>query len=363
MLKKRGLIGYVLIVTMISCYRSPVVKIIKEDYITYQPLLQGEGVKMDSLKSPVSLGLVDTFLVLINKYDKSRFQIYDAYNSELVFEYKDTLDIKNPFYFNRFYRNNGDLMFEIVDFSNNILYTFVETKSDSQVAMFVINSTDFIPMKLVNRFYRYFSLDLNRTIYFGAYLGREKSAGRYFYHKSKTPSEIEWISFENSPHNSTNILISDLPYINYSYLSFNEDKKILGAGFKFFKSLEFMNIKGEVFKKSQFVGSGNFEYKANILTVEEMPIFYNASFATKEYLYLLCVNSTQKRYNDNKGNIELHVFSWDGELKFAAKLDRMKVGEFVVNESTNELFLLSYIESDKNNPIIKYDISKIFTNN
>jgi hypothetical protein len=301
------------------------------------------------IKEPKMIGEIDGHLIIINKSQNPWIQIVSLEENKIVSEIgnkNDYLNLKNPYYFNRNIYFEGEHCFEVVDFQLHKIYYFSLKKAinGENSVVKIIN----LSLKLVKNYNSILTLD-DKT-FWGTYSGVSKKYGRMFLFDSNEDS-FEWISYK--PIVNLNFLKSDIPYIYYCYPSFNSKRGLIAVANRFYKRVEFFNGNNLIIS-SEFKDSKPFKYVPNIMQNVNITTYYNASFAGNKYFYALCINKKQIDYVNNVGNIGLHVFNWDGTLKKIIKLDRMYLGYFAVNESTNKLYAISYVKGDS--PILIYDL-------
>lgn len=333
------------IVILTSCARVKSEFQDEKDYLL-DTILKGAPLKIDNVNSIKSFGKIGDYMLIVRDTINPQFQLVDI-NKRVVrksFGFDDE-QLKNPFYFNNFWKNSTDsVSFEVIDFGTNQIKTFSLSNILYNDSLMVRNQN--IPFDFIKKYYRLITLD--SSVLMGSYGGRDLQKGKFFVVEDKS---TKWVPFDPVVDNVSK---NDIKYVYYSFSSYNHNKSIFASAMKYFKRVEFYSKKGDFLNESSFKNE-KLLYNAKFLQNPNTKVYYNSSFAGEKYFYCLCIDSEQANYVKNNGNMKLYVFDWEGGLNKIIKLDRMYLGDFIVDETLNRIIVQSFIKDDKE-PFIVYNL-------
>ncbi|MEE1946002.1 hypothetical protein VRU48_12850 [Pedobacter sp. KR3-3] len=312
-----------------------------------EPILSGAPFKIDNVSSIKSFGKLGDYMLIARDTINPQFQLVDINKQTVVKSFGfDKQQLKNPFYFNNFWSNpKSDISFEVIDFGTNQIKTFSLSNVLGNDTLKIENKD--IPFDFIKKYYQLLTLDSSALL--GSYGGRDLKKGKFFIFEDK---KTKWVPF--GPHIADPIARDDLKYIYYSFSSYNRNRSVFASAMKYFKRVEFYSKEGGLLKEISF-NNEKLNYGSGFLDHPNSSVYFNSSFAGAKYFYGLCIDSEQSNYVKNKGNMKLYVFDWEGDLKKIIKLDRMYLGNFIVDESTNKLIAQSFVKDDQA-PFIVYSL-------
>lgn len=320
--------------------------------------LKSHIVSLKDIKMPRSIGIIDSFLIVTDTYTSPFFHFYTLSNLKHIanFGLKGDSDfqLKSPQYNNQFYKERNHTFFYLTDLKKNLFLKFnLEKVLQSQNARPEI--TYRLPPSLILNYSSLYFLDNN---IYGNFIGNNynQKSGRFFIYNVNS-KKLKWIKyFPNVPTKLPSYII---PYYYYSQSSFNVQKGILASAMTLFKRVDFLSVKSNKIYSTIFRGYANyvpFYDGINLPPTYGSKTFYISSYAGNSFFYALCVNNDFRNYLSNKGNMELHVFFWNGCLNKIIYLDRYYLGWFVVDEKNKKLYVINYGEDKLKSPILYYDL-------
>jgi hypothetical protein len=325
----------------------------------------GQAVAEIYQRNAKMLGIIDTVLLVIDRSEEPLLTFYSLRSLKCLGQYgnigNDSWEYQNLWYYGQYFYENDSLFFFLVDsergrFMKLNLLNILDNIKAEPVWSYVLPS---------DLFHRHSSIVMTKdSILFGSYLGRRivntggqraVNTGRFFRYDISN-KDLSWSEYY--PHTEKiSIHDQELSYYYYSFISYNPDKEIFAASMSYFKRVDFVNsdflkLNSVTFKsfKDQVPDSRT---PASSFTIQ----FYNGSFGGERYFYTFCINGHVSKYVSDTGNIELHVFLWNGELVKIVKLDRMYLGYFVVDERSEDLFVINHGKDSEANPILRYSLS------
>jgi len=352
-MKNKPLQLCLLLVLIVSCNRTRTTIITEKDLPRIAISCSGALSYLDKTV-PQSIDIVGQKLVVLEKYDYPFIKVYNLEQGKKDLEFGSKNNPKwtlnEPILSGHSMAEDKSDKLYVTDAKSNQFLTF--DLSDT-FNVKPVNSVS-IPMNLVLRFSNIYKLESNK--YWCTYLGADRR-GRFYLYDNVT-HKTKWLTY--SPQTNKFIAVTDMPYYYYSYTSYNDQQKVLGAAMKFFKRVEFYDSNGRLTQVSVFKPFDSIApaYTKNIVQNPNQMIYYNESFAGKKYFYTTCVNAKAGNYSNNIGKMEVHVFDWTGTLKKIIELDKMFLGSFAVDERKNKMYIISFIKSDQLAPILTYDLSK-----
>jgi hypothetical protein len=307
----------------------------------------------------VSIGIIDTVLVVVNKSESPYLNFYRVSDLCYLTSFGSKGDIpgklSNPDYDNQFVRELTGTKFYIVDYKKNAIEKFSLSK--------VLSDSNAKPEKsirlhpsLVNHYSNAFVIDENTVIgdLTVAPKGRE---GRFFIYSTKNNTLSTIPYFPKVPSDS---LLTISPYYYYSHTGIKGDGHTIASAMARFKRIDFIKIKkNEITAKPVVYKNYKGIFPLGLNSMSPPPgatVFYIAVFAGANSFYSLCVNDTEQAYGNNKGNMQLHEFSWDGNLKKTYCMDRIYLGRFCVDELNRRLFVINFGHDKKTLPILIYHL-------
>ncbi|MDO8995652.1 hypothetical protein [Sediminibacterium sp.] len=326
------------------------------------PIEFAKGVHLDSfgIKYIKMLGLADTIAVVIEDSARPRIRYFDLIGEKelgsFISDKSNSMTLVNPIYFNQFYYRKGRLFYNLIDLKKNYILNIDLGKSmlDSN---YQFDSKRFLPYNLVLKFNSLFIT--NDSSYIGTYRGnrdvKKNIGGKLFLYNILT-NELNFSSYYPEVSHERLMQKNEYPNYYYNYSCFNENKQILASFNKLFHQVDFVDLRN---KKQLSVINNEKYFPPNIdsafpikLSTQE---FYYSVFAGEKYAYGLCLNGPHKRFIEDSGGTELHLYEWDGTFKKIIKLDKSRLISFFVIEKSGLLFATHYSEKFGYS-IIKYNI-------
>jgi hypothetical protein len=343
----------ILLLSILACTKRKREIIANKDLFLNKQILVGDpiNIKVGPIKS---IGIAGGYMVIVNNKSNLRFNIVDLDDMKKVKEIliDSTKFLKNPFYFNSYWIDKkGNVDFEIVDFTLNqfTVFSMSDFVNKDTVTPKIIRN---IPFRLIKKYTQIYTVDSKTLL--ATSTSSDLSEGKVFLYKN---IELKWLPF------TPKMLDSDggdqLRYIYYSFISYNRKHSEFALAMKYFPVVEFYKDNGEHIKDIQITALPD-DFKPGFLERPTAKQYYNSTFAGDKYFYALCLDAAQGNYGKNIGNMELHVFDWGGNLISISKLDRMFLGNFIVDEKHENLIIQSFVKTDKQHPLVQYSLKNTF---
>lgn len=357
-LKKISVVVVVAVFTAIilSCNNYPKIVI---NTIDVSKTITSENVPSITETFIKKLGIIDTVLLVISDEEEkqSALNFYSLANLNKISEMGQygisSVDFKSPKYDNQYYKKDNETYFLIPDANNYNIRTF--SLNDAIKGINKPVSTMMLPPELV---LRYNSIWLTRdSVLIGNYRGILKSKPYRFFFRDLKTKKMTWI--DNYPKINFKVESNKLSSFYSSFCGFNDDLKIFASAMQFFKRVDFVGYNGTKKIEASFKSSEKegIAYTSNILTDKKSHLFYNASYAGKKHFYAAYADATQKDYGNNIGNMQLHIFNWDGTLYKSVQLDQMLLGNFVIDENRGLLYIVNFSKKNNKSKVLKYNLN------
>ena len=294
---------------------------------------------------PSTMTIANGYLITRWRYNDPFLSIFNLRSGKKIGELGN--DMKNPFLSGQSFKDSST--FFITDFGLNEHLT-IKVRSDTITQQSIRRSK--LPYCFVGPMNDVLKFD--SSFYWGITRSTDENS-RYFIFKTDRIHRVN-----NSSKVEIPVPSDDVPYYYYSYVSFNDKQNRVAAALKYFNRVEFYDGNGEL--KSICTENSTVEKlpPLNAISNPDAKLFYNWSYAGKKYFYASFVGESTHDCYSNKGGMLIRAFSWDGQFVGEVKLDRMNLGSFAVNESTNELYIISFLPQDASSPLLIYDLANNF---
>jgi hypothetical protein len=348
----------------------------KSDKIKYSSIvIKEETGKIDTLKGcPIvgidssgitSIGIIDTVLLVVTPHSAACFNFYALSDLRFLGKYgtrgDSSYQFMNPRYDNQFYKKDNETYFYVTDYRKNLFLKFNLEKvlKDSIVRP---EWTVRLPPYLISGYASL--LGWRDSLIYGSSISSHYK-GRFFVYDIKK-RKTNWIT-NFCKVDSAKIPTRAEAYYYYAQNVFNMQKGILASSMTLFKRIDFFipdsnKIRTSIFESAVKSPSPVVKADNSLPPYADTKAYYITAYAGNNYLYALCLNWEYSNYFKENGNMELHIFSWDGQLKRICYLDQAYLGFFVVDERQNRLYAIKF--SIENKPsILSYNLPTEINNN
>lgn len=305
-----------------------------------------------------AIGLVDTTLMVVNNSGNAVLSFYALSDLAKIADFGNANDkqgtLLRPKYSNQFFSEAGKVEFYIADTKRHSLqrYALADVLADGNARPLW---QTYLPPAIASSYVSIFVAPDSTLL--GNQFGDGKGRGRFFRYDMES-DKISWTPYY--PKSDLVIPDKDLSNYYYSQCAYDQSSGSMLSAMYHFKRLDVIN-------------TSNMASKAMIFRREkdEVPSYqptgernnpkryYSFVFGASKYFYAYCINAHLSDYLGNVGNMEVHVFTWEGGLKGVFKLDRMHLGRFVVDEKKEKLYAVNYGQDKDEHPILSYDLKPI----
>ncbi|EON78044.1 hypothetical protein ADIS_1464 [Lunatimonas lonarensis] len=317
-------------------------------------ILKGKEVPNLEVLNIETVGIVDTMLMIVSKYDPF-FHFYGLNGLSYLGSFGESGEGPNdfiyPWYNNQYTKDKNEIYFYVSDFTKNNLSKINLAKS-LETGEVNLEWSKRLPSKLMRGYTNIFIN--NDSMVYGHYRGPyQENLGRFFKFKINE-NQISWSGY--FPKLNKNISFENYPRIYYSFVGFNQEKNIIASAMQHLNRLEFLDSNLKIQKYLSFESHlGYIPSPDNIRTLDSH-IFFNSSYSGKKFFYSLSINDKTESYIKNKGNMQLYVFTWEGELHKIFLLDKMYLGYFAIDEDNSIMYVVNFGEDKEEKPLLQYQI-------
>jgi len=341
----------------------------KSDKMKYDRIvIKEETAKIDTLKGyPVvgidsaeisSIGIIDTVLVVVTPHSNAYLNFYALRDLKFMGKYgtrgDSSYQFMNPRYDNQYYVKDNETYFYLTDYRKNLYlkFNFRKVLEDTIVRP---EWTVRLPPYLISGYASL--LGWRDSLIYGSSIS-SRYKGRFFVYDIKK-RKTSWIK-NFSKVDSVDIPASAEAYYYYAQNAFNMKKGIMASAMTLFKRVDFVipdsnKIQTSIFENAAtrpipVIKPGN-----AMMPYADTKTYYITTYGGNNYLYALCLNKEYANYFQENSNMELHIFSWDGQLKKIYYLDQSYLGFFAVDEKQNKLYTIKYRNESKP-AVVRYDL-------
>ncbi|MCC5939411.1 MAG: hypothetical protein JJU34_19185 [Lunatimonas sp.] len=347
-----------LVFFMLSCgdkHNKNNERVISGEIVKNAKILSSSGVPEIEVLNIKTLGIIDTTLLVMDKFSEPIFNFYGLKSLSFLGAFGNLGDGPNdflyPWFNNQFIINRDSIYFYISDFQKNNFSKINLSKSLKSNKINVAWSIR-LPAELMRGFTDIF-ISGDTTLkgnYRGSY---DKRSGRFFNFGLKD-KKLTWSNY--FPKLNQNYLTEKYPMLYYSFLGFNSEKNIIASAMHYLNRVEFLDLDFNVLNYLSFEENYGYIPDSENFGTPDSIIFFNACYSGRDYFYALAVNGTTEKYVTNKGMMQLHKFKWSGDLIKTFLLDRVYLGQFVVDERNGVLYAINLGEDKEEFPILKYKL-------
>lgn len=347
----------VITIVILGCQSINEKKITNIPKATQNIILKGVPVKAINNVHIRSIGIIDTAIIVINENKQPLVELYskNTFSKLAAFGYMGNTDtsVNYPIYENQYWKTGNGIEFFFMDATKGY-YLNLSLKDILNKKGITNAKKKFIPSKIARDFLYMFKTEDNHLV--GNHF--ENTIKGRFFDYDVTNNKIELHAYLNDHEKP--IPENMLYEYNYSFGACKPGSDLFAFSMKYCKRIDFIDYSNS--KKYYAVFAGSKEYPSSIrrnLNSNDFHSYYTRSFGGEKYLYSFCINNKYLNYLKNKGNMELHIFSWEGELMKVVSLDRIHLGGFIVDEKNKILYCLNLEKDRVQTPILKYDLSLI----
>ncbi|SFW61550.1 hypothetical protein [Chitinophaga sancti] len=341
----------------------------KSDKIKYNSIvIKEEAAKIDTLKGhPVagidsaeisSIGIIDTVLVVVTPHTDAYLNFYALSDLKFLGKYGTSGDssyqFMNPRYDNQYYVKDNETYFYLTDYRKNLYLKFNLRKvlGDTIVRP---EWTVRLPPYLISGYASL--LGWRDSLIYGSSIS-SRYKGRFFVYDIKK-RKTSWIK-NFSKVDSVDIPANAEAYYYYAQNALNMKKGIMASAMALFKRVDFFMLDSNKIQTSIFESAAKSPIPVvkpgnEMLPYAETRAYYITTYSGNNYFYALCLNKEYANYFQENTAMELHVFSWDGQLKKVYYLNQSYLGFFAVDEMRHRLYAIKY--RNENKPaVVVYDL-------
>lgn len=345
-------ISVLLFMTVLECLTYALCQAQQENKLkTFDKSISLERIDIPDFSEyvPASLGILDNYLVLIDKYKSPQINFFSLRDLSLVGSYgnkgQGPGEFKTPFYHGQFEKKGGRIYYWLHDMARNRLVKLDLEKSLKDIAyeyetLTVLPPDIYIPLSIYQT--------SNKTL-----VGTSNSGnGRWFVYNQIDKTLLWQENFPEVSQVPTEPIKKGMLY--YGAISGSSDLTRFVNITRFFRRLDFFNDSGKLLNSTVFDTKGkpepNFS-NPNIFLPPGTMYYYFDIQSTDNYIYVLNYDKPMEQ-EDTLNQVKIDVFDWQGNPVVQFVLNEHLMN-FAVDEIGGKIYGISNRVEDK--PIVAFD--------
>lgn len=312
--------------------------------------LESHSIAVPEVTYPSLLGVLDSILMVSDKFGDTLFHFYSIPTYEYVGSYggrgSGPAEFLLPKYHNQFMKQDSQSSFLLSDTRSG---KFLQVDMGDALA-----SMKYEP-KVISRLppeahivYDLFQLDTNKLVG-----GSTSGLGRLFFYDINS-KDLRWIN--NFPEVSYKIPQDQVGYLYYSSMGIKPDGSRVISALRMFDRIDVFDNFGNLlrsFSQSERMHKEPDLSDPEVSIPDDTDLYYMEVYCTDKYIYLKNYRMTHlEDYKGLKDNVTIDIMDWEFNPIKRYLLDK-KIREFCVDERTQTIFGKT---GDENNPIVTFQM-------